>query len=161
MLQVTWLILSPGVGLYIQLHYWSSGTVDGWHTLVDPPLVIANCKVEFIQSFFWFYSVPNLLVIQHLKTLYLGGNQVRVVCERVCRKVQECALKKSLATGSRNWQVAKGGTHVKHVGELKGHASWSIIGQNFQIGQTVSLRLKLALILVTSSSCQNALFDEN
>ena len=48
LLQVTWLILSPGVGLHIQLHYWSSGIVDGWYTLVDPPLVIANCKVEFI-----------------------------------------------------------------------------------------------------------------
>ena len=42
---------------------------------------------------------------------------------------------------SRDWisrlacglQVAKGGTRVKHVGELKSHASWSIviIGQNF------------------------------
>ena len=42
-----------------------------------------DCKVEFIQSFFWFYSVPNLLVIQHLETLYLGGNHVRIVCERV------------------------------------------------------------------------------
>ena len=42
-----------------------------------------DCKVEFIQSFFWLYSVPNLLVIRHLETLYLGGNNVRVVCERV------------------------------------------------------------------------------
>ena len=42
-----------------------------------------DCKVEFIQSFCWLYSVPNLLVIQHLETLYLGGNHVRVVCERV------------------------------------------------------------------------------
>ena len=41
------------------------------------------CKVEFIQSFCGLYSVPNLLVIQHLETLYLGGNRVRVVCERV------------------------------------------------------------------------------
>ena len=29
------------------------------------------------------YFVPNLLVIQHLETLYLGGNNIRVVCERV------------------------------------------------------------------------------
>ena len=97
--------------------------------------------------------MPNLLVIQHLETLYLGGNHVRVECERVCKKVQECALKKSLTTGSRDWHVAKGGTHVKHVWELKGHANWSITGQNFQIGQTVSLRLKLALIPITRSSC--------
>ena len=37
-----------------------------------------------------------------------------------------------------NWQVAKGGTRVKHAGELKGHDSWSTIGQNFQSGQAVS-----------------------
>ena len=41
-----------------------------------------DCKVEFIQSFYWLYSMPNLLVIQHLETLYLGGNHVRVVCVR-------------------------------------------------------------------------------
>ena len=41
------------------------------------------CKVEFIQSFFWLYSVPNLLVIQHLEILYLDRNYVRVVCERL------------------------------------------------------------------------------
>ena len=41
------------------------------------------CKVEFNQPFCWLYSVPNLLVIQHLETLYLGGNHVRVMCERV------------------------------------------------------------------------------
>ena len=39
------------------------------------------CKVEFIQPSNWFYSVPNLLVIQHLVTLYLGGFDVRVVSE--------------------------------------------------------------------------------
>ena len=42
-----------------------------------------DCKVEFIQPSNWLYSVPNLLVIQHLVTLYLGGFDVRVVCERV------------------------------------------------------------------------------
>ena len=41
------------------------------------------CKVEFNQLFCWLYFIPNLLVIQHLETLYLGGNHVRVVCERV------------------------------------------------------------------------------
>ena len=39
------------------------------------------CKVEFIQQSNWLYSVPNLLVIQHLVTLYLGGFDVRVVSE--------------------------------------------------------------------------------
>ena len=42
-----------------------------------------DCKVEFNQPFYWLYSMSNLLVFQHLVTLYLGGNHVRVVCERV------------------------------------------------------------------------------
>ena len=39
------------------------------------------CKVEFIQPSNWLYSVPNLFVIQHLVTLYLGEFDVRVVSE--------------------------------------------------------------------------------
>ena len=42
---------------------------------------VGMCKVEFIQPSNWLYSVPNLLVIQHLVTLYLGGFDVRVVSE--------------------------------------------------------------------------------
>ena len=41
-------------------------------------------KVEFNQSFYWLYSVPNLLVFQHLVTPYLGGFVVRVVSEIEC-----------------------------------------------------------------------------
>ena len=40
-----------------------------------------DCKVEFIQPSNWLYSVPNLLIFQHLVTLYLGGLDVRVVSE--------------------------------------------------------------------------------
>ena len=40
-----------------------------------------DCKVEFNQPSYWLYFVPNLLVIQHLVTLYLGGFDVRVVSE--------------------------------------------------------------------------------
>ena len=46
----------------------------------------------------WLYFVPNLLVIQHLETLYLGGNNVTVVCERMWRFDQECATRRWLAT---------------------------------------------------------------
>ena len=42
-----------------------------------------DCKVEFYQPSCWLYSVPNLLVFLQLETLYLGGNHVRVVYERV------------------------------------------------------------------------------
>ena len=42
-----------------------------------------DCKVEFYQPSYSLYSVPNLLVFQHLVTLYLGGILVRVVSEIV------------------------------------------------------------------------------
>ena len=37
--------------------------------------------------------MPNLLVIQHLETLYLGGNNVKAMSERVRRIDQVCASK--------------------------------------------------------------------
>ena len=46
----------------------------------------------------WLYFVPNLLVIQHLETLYLVGNNVWVVCERVWRFDQECATRRWFVT---------------------------------------------------------------
>ena len=46
--------------------------------------LLQRCKVEFNQPFYWLYSVPNLLVFQHLVTLYLGGFVVRVVSEIEC-----------------------------------------------------------------------------
>ena len=62
----------------------SSGTAEGDPVLGTPGLQGEEqrlCKVEFIQPSIWLYSVPNLLVIQHLVTLYLGGFDVRVVSE--------------------------------------------------------------------------------
>ena len=44
----------------------------------------AQYHVEFNQSSCWLYSVPNLLIFQHLVTLYLGGIIVRVVSEIEC-----------------------------------------------------------------------------
>ena len=114
-------------------------------------------KVEFIQSFCWFYSIPNLLVIQHLETLYLGGNHVRVVCVRVWRKAQECAIKKSLATGSCDWQVTRMAQVWSMQGELKGHTNCCTTRQNLQSGKAVSSRL----IPVASSSRQNTMFGCN
>ena len=43
-----------------------------------------DCKVEFNQPSCWLYFVPNLLVFQHLVTLYLSGFVVRVVSEIEC-----------------------------------------------------------------------------
>ena len=52
-----------------------------YYCLTEIRIINPNCKVEFIQPSNWLYSVPNLLVIQHLVTLYLGGFDVRVVSE--------------------------------------------------------------------------------
>ena len=68
---------------------------------------------------YWLYSVPNLLVIQQLEILYLGGNNVRVVCERVWRIDQVYAIKSLLATGTRDWLASgdslESNTRVKHA----------------------------------------------
>ena len=74
-----------------------------------------ECKVEFNQSSCWLYSVPNLLVFQQLVSLYLCGNHVRVVCERVWRNAQDCAKKQGLVTGSHRWLAAWKPPEVAHV----------------------------------------------
>ena len=43
-----------------------------------------DCKIEFNQPSCWLYSMLNLLVFQHLITLYLSGIVVRVVSEIEC-----------------------------------------------------------------------------
>ena len=68
---------------YVQLfptHMLSLESVLGFcHGIAEG----GDCKVEFNQPSCWLYSVPNLLVFKEFVTLYLGGNHVRVVCERV------------------------------------------------------------------------------
>ena len=78
-----------------------------------------KCKVEFIQPSNWFYSVPNLLVIQHLVTLYLGGFDVRVVSEieyRVLKSVQENRDSRLGLAGDSRLQAARSSTRAKHAG---------------------------------------------
>ena len=48
---------------------------------IEKDITLRYCKVEFIQPSNWLYSVPNLIVFQHLVTLYLGGLVVRIVSE--------------------------------------------------------------------------------
>ena len=40
-------------------------------------------RLNLFNYFVGFIPYQILLVIQHLETLYLGGNHVRVVCERM------------------------------------------------------------------------------
>ena len=127
--------------------------------------VYKHCKVEFNQPFCWLYSVLNLLVIQHLETLYLGENHVRVVCERVWRKAQECALKKGLATRSRDWLATGKSLKVAHVWSMQG--SWKVTTAVALQDKISSLTRQLArdsnsrLVPIARPSRQNTLFVRN
>ena len=74
-----------------------------------------DCKVEFNQPSCWLYYVPNLLVFKQLVTLYLGGNHVRVVYERVWRIAQVYAKKQRLAARSCGWLAAASCQNDAHV----------------------------------------------
>jgi len=119
-----------------------------------------DCKVEFIQPSNWLYSVPNLLVIQHLVTLYLGGIVVRVVSEivwRLLKSVQENRVSRlGLATGLAASTRQKMHT-CQACWKMNSHASWSTTGQNRTTGHTVNSRLDLA----TWSSREPPLFWKN
>ena len=96
----------------------------------------------------WLYFVTNLLVIQHLETLYLGGNHVRVVCERVWRNAQYCVVKQGLTAGSRGRLAACKPPKVAHAQSMQG--SWTVMpagalqDKKIQTGHSVSSQLELA-----------------
>ena len=76
------------------------------------------CKVEFIQPSNWLYSMPNLLVFQHLVTLYLGGFVVRVVSEiewSLLKSVQENRDSRLSLAGDSRLQAARRSTRAKHA----------------------------------------------
>ena len=67
--------------------------------------------------------------------------------KRVWRNAQDCARMQRLAAGLvGDSQLAshQSGTHVKHAGELKSHASCYTIGQKSEAGQAISSQLELA-----------------
>ena len=101
--------------------------------------------------------MPNLLVFQHIVTLYLGGIFVKVVSEIECWNAQECARKQRLATWSYGW-LAASSCQKQHTCQacqkLKRHASWSTTGQNRTTGRSIIARLDLA----TQSSREPPLF---
>ena len=77
-----------------------------------------SCKVEFIQPSNWLYFVPNLLVFQHLVTLYLGGLVVRVVSEiewSLLKSVQENRDSQLGLAGDSRLQAAKRSTRATHA----------------------------------------------
>ena len=112
----------------------------------------------------WLYSVKNLLVIQHLETLYLGENYVRVVCEKVWRNAQDSAVKQRLAARTRGWLAACKPPKVAHAQSMQG--SWTVMPPGALQDKKSRLAIKLArglnsrLSQVARSSHQPALFLE-
>ena len=62
-------------------------------------------------------------------------------CTKLCKDAETRGWNSRV---TRDWQVTKAGTRVKHAGELKSHASCCTIGQKSQAGQAISSQLKLA-----------------
>ncbi len=100
-----------------------------------------DCKVEFIQPSNWLYSVPNLLVIQHLVTLYLGGFDVRVVSEiewRLLKSVQENRDSGLGLAGDSRLQAARRSTRAKHAGR------WTVMQAGALQDKTGQLAIRLS-----------------
>ena len=75
--------------------------------------------------------------------------------------VQEC---RDLWLDSRvtcDWQAAKVGTRVEHVGELKSHASCCTTGQKSKLARPLACNLNSRLSPVARSSHQTILFGKN
>ena len=103
----------------------------------------------------------NFLVIQHLETLYLRGNHVRVVCERVWKKAQECTLNKASQLDLVTCKLP----NEAYVWSM--HRSWRVTPARTLQDKTSSLAKQLArdsnsrLNQVTRPSCQTILFVTN
>ena len=111
------------------------------------PAIESMCKVEFNQPSYWLYSVPNLLVFQHLVTLYLGGFIVRVVSEIECwllKSVQENRDSQLDLVGGSRLQAARCSTRAKHA------KRWTVMLAGALQDKTGQLAIQLSRDLVKS-----------
>ena len=83
------------------------------------------------------YSIPNLLVFQQSDTLYLGGNNVRVVCEKNVKNSSVWAFKRFLATGNspkcHTWsmQEVKWSRQLEHYRTKIDSQAWQLTSNSF------------------------------
>ena len=70
--------------------------------------------------------------------MYLGGNYVRVVCERVRRIAQDCAKKQELAGGSRLASREKV-AHMPSMPEAEASRQLFTKGQKSRANQVICL----------------------
>ena len=79
--------------------------------------------------------------------MFLGGNNVRVVCERVWRIAQVCAKKQELAVGLRGWLMAANRqieAHMPSMPEVEASRQLFTTGQKSQASQALCSWLELA-----------------
>ena len=114
------------------------------------------CKVEFNQPFYWLYSVLNLLVFQHLVTLYLGGFVIRVVSEI------ECWLLKSVQENrDSRLQAARRSTRAKHARRWTVMLARALQDKTGQLAIRLPRKWILQLSQVSRSSREPPLFCES
>ena len=141
--------------IFTQASYWNHFLILTIVTLTksSKKCIIRFCKVEFNQPFYWLYSVPNLLVFQHLVTLYLSGFVVRVVSE-----IEWSLLKSVQENRDSRLQAARRSTRAKHAGR------WTVMLAGALQDKTGQLAIRLSrdwisrLSQVTRSSREPPLF---
>ena len=112
----------------------------------------------------WLYSVPNLVVFQQLESLYLGGDYVRVVCERVWR-IQVCEhlewfLQQDLTSDSQ-LVTRQSVTRVKHVGNWRVKTAGSLQDKKYSLTILLFGDWNLRLIPVVSHSPKHHVLYKN
>ena len=106
-----------------------------------------DCKVEFNQPFFGFIPCQFACNLALRNPVFRWESCNGSMWESVKKSSKVCNSTRPrnwISRLARCWQVAKVGTCVKHVEELKSHANCCITGQKSQVGQVVSTRLELA-----------------
>ena len=110
------------------------------------------------------YSVPNFLVIQYLEILYLGENNVKVVCVRVWRIDQVCASKGNsrlnLATNSRV-VTCQNLTRVEHAGNWRVRIAKSLQDKKYILTFLLTSNWNLRLIPVAKWLISAPYFVQN
>ena len=97
--------------------------------------------------------------------MYLGGNHVRVMCEKVWRITQDCAKKQGLEAGSRGWLAAckppECCTHAKHAKSWRVAPIVALQDKSPKPARPFAHGLNSRLKPVTRSSHQNTILGKN
>ena len=97
--------------------------------------------------------------------MYLGGNHVRVVSERVWRNAQDCARMQRLAVGTRGWLATGKSPKLAHLWSIQG--TWRVMpavalqDKSPRLARPLACGLNSRLSPVAWPSRQTTLFGKN